>query len=236
MLPRGRIWNAHARSALGELAQALVGFLKNQFVERDGREHRFRHAGYFGHGNVAGIGQALQEHFDFRYIPTCNEQSSVYWRRGSPRPVIACAPSSAPGRSDPAQRIGSPERRSPPSTGCRLSCCRATFSRAATSRACAAAVGIGLYAGGRGQRLFQARQPLLGPHLSPGADHHRATGGRVRSRQRPIAAADDDTLVMFIAGSEQRLARATVGRVSVKRPGRRLRHTLMGLAISAAGA
>ena len=45
------------------MAQALLGFLKNQFVERDGVEHRFFAGvlGIFGHGNVAGIGQALQQ-------------------------------------------------------------------------------------------------------------------------------------------------------------------------------
>jgi 3D-(3,5/4)-trihydroxycyclohexane-1,2-dione acylhydrolase (decyclizing) len=34
--------------------------------------------GIFGHGNVAGIGQALQENPYFRYIQTKNEQSSVH--------------------------------------------------------------------------------------------------------------------------------------------------------------
>ncbi len=45
------------------MAQALLGFLKNQYVERDGVEHRFFAGvlGIFGHGNVAGIGQALQQ-------------------------------------------------------------------------------------------------------------------------------------------------------------------------------
>ena len=45
-------------------AQALVRFLANQYVERDGVEHRFFAGcfGIFGHGNVAGIGQALQQY------------------------------------------------------------------------------------------------------------------------------------------------------------------------------
>ena len=44
-------------------AQAIVTFLKNQYVERDGQEHPFFAGmlGIFGHGNVAGIGQALQQ-------------------------------------------------------------------------------------------------------------------------------------------------------------------------------
>jgi 3D-(3,5/4)-trihydroxycyclohexane-1,2-dione acylhydrolase (decyclizing) len=44
------------------MAQALIAFLKQQHVERDGREHAFFAGvlGIFGHGNVAGIGQALK--------------------------------------------------------------------------------------------------------------------------------------------------------------------------------
>ena len=44
-------------------AQALVRFLAAQHVERDGVEHRFFGGcfGIFGHGNVAGIGEALYE-------------------------------------------------------------------------------------------------------------------------------------------------------------------------------
>ncbi|MER6050882.1 3D-(3,5/4)-trihydroxycyclohexane-1,2-dione acylhydrolase (decyclizing) [Streptomyces sp. NPDC001793] len=45
------------------VAQALVEFLAHQFTERDGRRHRLITAcwGIFGHGNVAGLGQALLE-------------------------------------------------------------------------------------------------------------------------------------------------------------------------------
>lgn len=62
------------------MAQALIRFLKNQYVERDGIEQKFFAGclGIFGHGNLAGIGQALQENPDFRYILTRNEQSSVH--------------------------------------------------------------------------------------------------------------------------------------------------------------
>ncbi|GAA2983474.1 3D-(3,5/4)-trihydroxycyclohexane-1,2-dione acylhydrolase (decyclizing) [Streptomyces fulvorobeus] len=44
-------------------AQALVAFLARQYTERDGHRHRLIAAtwGIFGHGNVAGIGQALIE-------------------------------------------------------------------------------------------------------------------------------------------------------------------------------
>ncbi len=62
------------------MAQALVGFLKNQFVERDGQEHKFFHGawGIFGHGCVAGLGQALQQNPDFRYHQCKNEQAAVH--------------------------------------------------------------------------------------------------------------------------------------------------------------
>jgi 3D-(3,5/4)-trihydroxycyclohexane-1,2-dione acylhydrolase (decyclizing) len=62
------------------MAQALIGFLKNQYVERDGKESRFFEGawGIFGHGNVAGLGQALQENPDFRYYLSRNEQASVH--------------------------------------------------------------------------------------------------------------------------------------------------------------
>ncbi|MGA4953260.1 3D-(3,5/4)-trihydroxycyclohexane-1,2-dione acylhydrolase (decyclizing) [Streptomyces lydicamycinicus] len=45
------------------VAQALVEFLAHQYTERDGRRHRLINAcwGIFGHGNVAGLGQALLE-------------------------------------------------------------------------------------------------------------------------------------------------------------------------------
>ena len=62
------------------MAQALVGFLKNQYVERDGREHRFFSGawGIFGHGIVAGLGQALQQYPDFPYYLCRNEQAAVH--------------------------------------------------------------------------------------------------------------------------------------------------------------
>lgn len=46
------------------VAQALVVFLSRQFTERDGRRQRLIEGtwGIFGHGNVAGIGQALVEY------------------------------------------------------------------------------------------------------------------------------------------------------------------------------
>jgi len=61
-------------------AQALILFLKNQYVDRDGVERQFFAGcfGIFGHGNVAGIGQALQQNLDFPYYLCRNEQAMVH--------------------------------------------------------------------------------------------------------------------------------------------------------------
>src|ERR1700689_4300058 len=61
-------------------AQAIVRFLKNQFSSRDGIAQPFFAGcfGIFGHGNVAGIGEALQENPDFPYCLCRNEQAMVH--------------------------------------------------------------------------------------------------------------------------------------------------------------
>ena len=44
------------------MAQALLCFLDNQYIELDGIEHKFVQGvmGIFGHGNVTGLGEALR--------------------------------------------------------------------------------------------------------------------------------------------------------------------------------
>ncbi|RRD48529.1 3D-(3,5/4)-trihydroxycyclohexane-1,2-dione acylhydrolase (decyclizing) [Arachnia propionica] len=69
------------------VGQAIIRFLVNQYTERDGVEQRLIAGafGIFGHGNVAGIGQALlQNDLDptpdgdrMRYIMPRNEQGMV---------------------------------------------------------------------------------------------------------------------------------------------------------------
>ncbi|MGW1103929.1 3D-(3,5/4)-trihydroxycyclohexane-1,2-dione acylhydrolase (decyclizing) [Streptomyces sp. NPDC002540] len=62
-------------------AQALVSFLSRQYTERDGRRQRLIGAtwGIFGHGNVAGIGQALTESGRaMPYLQGRNEQAMVH--------------------------------------------------------------------------------------------------------------------------------------------------------------
>lgn len=63
------------------VAQALVEFLAHQYTERDGRRQRLIGAcwGIFGHGNVAGIGQALLESGTaLPYLQGRNEQAMVH--------------------------------------------------------------------------------------------------------------------------------------------------------------
>ncbi|GGY17991.1 3D-(3,5/4)-trihydroxycyclohexane-1,2-dione acylhydrolase (decyclizing) [Streptomyces djakartensis] len=63
------------------VAQALVRFLSAQYTERDGVRQRLIQAtwGIFGHGNVAGLGQALLEHTDeMPYHQGRNEQAMVH--------------------------------------------------------------------------------------------------------------------------------------------------------------
>ena len=89
------------------MAQALVRFLTQQYVERDGVERRFFGGcfGIFGHGNVAGIGQALQEHPDFPFIPVRNEQAQVHAAAGYARMnnrlgAMVCTSSIGPGATN----------------------------------------------------------------------------------------------------------------------------------------
>ncbi|MFF8595387.1 3D-(3,5/4)-trihydroxycyclohexane-1,2-dione acylhydrolase (decyclizing) [Streptomyces sp. NPDC015220] len=70
------------------VAQALVRFLAAQHTERDGARQRLITGtwGIFGHGNVAGIGQALVEHADVMpYHQGRNEQAMVHAAVGHAR-------------------------------------------------------------------------------------------------------------------------------------------------------
>src|SRR5271166_881383 len=89
------------------MAQALIEFLKNQYVERDGQEHKFFAGvlGIFGHGNVGGIGQALQQNPDFPYYLVRNEQSGVHLAAGFAKAsnrmrAFACTSSIGPGATN----------------------------------------------------------------------------------------------------------------------------------------
>ncbi len=90
------------------VAQALVRFLAAQHVERDGRRERFFAGclGIFGHGNVAGLGQALAQDPDLLpYHPARNEQAMVHIAAGYARQrnrlgTWACTTSVGPGATN----------------------------------------------------------------------------------------------------------------------------------------
>ncbi len=90
------------------MAQAVVEFLKNQYVVRDGEERSFFAGmfGIFGHGNVAGIGQALQQNADsFRYFFVRNEQAMVHTatafaKMNNRLRTFACTSSIGPGATN----------------------------------------------------------------------------------------------------------------------------------------
>ena len=90
------------------VAQALVRFLAAQEIERDGERRRFFAGcfGIFGHGNLAGLGQALQQHQDLLpYHQARNEQAMVHVAAGYARQrnrlgTYACTTSIGPGATN----------------------------------------------------------------------------------------------------------------------------------------
>jgi 3D-(3,5/4)-trihydroxycyclohexane-1,2-dione acylhydrolase (decyclizing) len=99
------------------VAQAIVRFLEVQYVERDGVETPFFAGcwGIFGHGNVAGVGQALLERESaanagtadhvLRYHQARNEQAMVHAAVGYARhrdrlSAFACTASVGPGSTN----------------------------------------------------------------------------------------------------------------------------------------
>jgi 3D-(3,5/4)-trihydroxycyclohexane-1,2-dione acylhydrolase (decyclizing) len=89
-------------------AQALIRFLAAQHVERDGVEQRFFGGcfGIFGHGNVAGIGEALYESPELlTYYQARNEQAMVHTAAGYARMrnrlgALVCTTSIGPGATN----------------------------------------------------------------------------------------------------------------------------------------
>ena len=89
-------------------AQALVKFLDNQYLEVDGVELKFVKGIFaiFGHGNVLGLGQALeQDSGDMRVYQGRNEQGMAhaatgFARQALRRQIIACTSSIGPGAAN----------------------------------------------------------------------------------------------------------------------------------------
>ena len=90
------------------MAQALVKFLGAQHTERDGRRQPFFAGmfGIFGHGNVAGVGQALdQMQAGMRYYQCRNEQAMVHTaaafaKMSNRMRTLACTTSVGPGATN----------------------------------------------------------------------------------------------------------------------------------------
>ncbi len=89
------------------MAQAIVRFLDSQYSERDSIQHKFFAGcfGIFGHGNVAGMGQALQQYPAFRYHQTRNEQAMVHTaaafaKHSNRLRTLACTSSIGPGATN----------------------------------------------------------------------------------------------------------------------------------------
>ncbi len=92
------------------VGQAIVRFLARQYAERDGVEARFIAGvwGIFGHGNVAGLGQALEElgeELDLPFYRPQNEQGMVhmataYARHRNRLQAFACTASIGPGSTN----------------------------------------------------------------------------------------------------------------------------------------
>lgn len=88
-------------------AQALVKFLESQYVCRDGKQQRFFAGcfGIFGHGNVAGMGQALEQIPSFPYYLARNEQAMVHTAAAFAKAcnrlrTFACTSSIGPGATN----------------------------------------------------------------------------------------------------------------------------------------
>ncbi len=90
------------------MAQALLRFLDAQYVELDGTEYKFVHGimGIFGHGNVTGLGEALEYGgTGLRYIQGNNEQGLVhaataYAKQKNRLGIFACTSSIGPGATN----------------------------------------------------------------------------------------------------------------------------------------
>lgn len=88
--------------------QAVINYIANQYVERDGVEHQFFAGlwGIFGHGNIGGVAQAIQQaEKAFPYYLTRNEQAMVHAAVGYAKlrnrlGAFACLTSIGPGATN----------------------------------------------------------------------------------------------------------------------------------------
>jgi len=87
------------------MAQALIRFLDQQYIEIDHQEKKFVHGvmGIFGHGNVTGIGEALERApGNLKFIQGKNEQgmahaAMAFAKQNNRLGIYACTSSIGPG-------------------------------------------------------------------------------------------------------------------------------------------
>lgn len=90
------------------MAQALLRFLANQYVVLDGQVHQFVAGvfGIFGHGNVTGLGEALEyDNYGLTYYQGHNEQgmahaATAYAKQKNRLSIFACTSSIGPGATN----------------------------------------------------------------------------------------------------------------------------------------
>lgn len=90
------------------MAQALLRFLAHQYVVLDNKEYRFVNGvfGIFGHGNVTGLGEALEyDAQGLTYYQGHNEQgmahaATAYAKQKNRLGIIACTSSIGPGATN----------------------------------------------------------------------------------------------------------------------------------------
>ncbi|WP_079474137.1 3D-(3,5/4)-trihydroxycyclohexane-1,2-dione acylhydrolase (decyclizing) [Marinococcus halophilus] len=90
------------------MAQALIKFLNSQYIKIDGEEHKFVAGmmGIFGHGNVVGLGQALEQYKQsFSFYQGKNEQeiahaAMAYAKQKRRKNIYAVTASIGPGSAN----------------------------------------------------------------------------------------------------------------------------------------
>lgn len=96
------------------MAQALVKFLDNQYIECDGEETKFVSGifGIFGHGCVVGVGQALEQGgHNLKFYQGKNEQNMAlaavaYAKQMDRKAIIPCVSSIGPGATNMVTACG----------------------------------------------------------------------------------------------------------------------------------
>ena len=223
------------------VAQALVAFLARQWSERDGRRRRLIPAcfGIFGHGNVAGLGEALAgaaaAGVDLPYRLCRNEQAMVhtaaaYARMTDRLSTLACTTSIGPGATNMV--TGAAARDDQPAAGAAAA---RRHLRHPTGQPGAAATGGRPLVRRQRQRRAAPGLAVLGPDQPAGAAAGRAAGrhagahrpGRDRRGHPRPAAGRAGRGVRLAGGAVRRphLARAAPRARRGGRPaGRRDRH------------